>query len=275
MTSSTDLTSGTLAVPGASLYYELRGNGPLLVLVGAPMHSGPFAPLADLLATDHTVLTTDPRGHFRSVLDDPHIDSTPELRADDLARLIRHVDAGPATVLGSSGGAVTTLALLQAHPELVQTAVAHEPPVAQLLEDREQLLAANEDMYATYAKGDTLGAVRKFLAYAGLEMPEEVFLNVFVHNRTPEDAASEEYFYLHELRGTTGWVPDLDALRAAAGKLVIGIGEISAGQFCDRTSRALATELKIEPAMFPGGHGGFAENPSAFASRLREVLADR
>ena len=74
--------NSTLDVPGATLYYELRGSGPLVVLVAAPMDADSFAPLADLLATDHTVLTTDPRGINRSKVDDPGQDSTPELRAD-------------------------------------------------------------------------------------------------------------------------------------------------------------------------------------------------
>lgn len=271
-TSSTSPTTGTLAVPGGRLYYELRGHGPLLAIVGSPMHSVPFAPVADLLAADYTVLTTDPRGHFGSPLDDPRSDSTPELRADDLARLIRHVDAGPAIVLGSSGGAVTVLALLQAHPEVVRVAIAHEPPLIPLLDDRDQLLAGNEDAIATFTAGDTLGAVRKFMANAGFAMPEEVLLQVFGGERAPAEAASEEYFYLHELRGTASWSPDLDALRPVASRLVVGIGEASAGQLCDRASRALATELEIEPAIFPGGHGGFMEDPAKFATRLREVI---
>ena len=58
--------NNTLVVPEAELYYEVRGTGPLLVLVGAPMDAGWFAPLADLLADDYTVLTTDPRGVKRS-----------------------------------------------------------------------------------------------------------------------------------------------------------------------------------------------------------------
>ena len=272
MTSSAHFTSGALAVPGASIYYELRGRGPLLAIVGAPMHSAPFAPLADLLAADHTVLTTDPRGHFGSVPDDPEADSVPQVRADDLARLLRHVDAGPATVVGSSGGAITALALLQSHPELTRTVVAHEPPLIPLLDDREQLIAANEDTIATFAAGDKLGAVRKFMANAGFVMPEEVFLQVFGGEKSPAEEAAERFFYLHELRGTATWVPDLDALRTAAAQLVIGIGETSAGQLCDRASRALAAELKIEPTMFPGGHGGFMEDPAKFAARLREVL---
>jgi pimeloyl-ACP methyl ester carboxylesterase len=272
MTSPVHVTADTLAVAGARLYYELRGSGPLVAIVGAPMHSAPFAPLADLLAADHTVLTMDPRGHFGSVLDDPDADSTPQLRADDLARLLRHVDAGPAVVLGSSGGAVTTLALVQAYPQLVRTAVAHEPPLTPLLEDREQQLALTEDTIATFVGGDTLGAVRKFMANAGLVMPEEVFLQMFGREKSPQEVAEERFFYLHELRGTASWAPDLDALRAASTHLVIGIGETSAGQFCDRTSRALAAELKIEPVLFPGGHGGFMEDAPKFADRLREVI---
>ena len=53
---------------------------------------------------------------------------------------------------------------------------------------------------------------------------------------------------------------------------MVGIGEESAGQLCDRTSRALAAALGIEPTMFPGGHIGFAEDPDGFAARLRAVL---
>ncbi|MGH3206187.1 MAG: alpha/beta fold hydrolase [Trebonia sp.] len=272
MTSPVPVTVGTLAVPGARLRYELRGSGPLIAVVGAPMAAAPFAPLADLLAASNTVLTMDPRGHFGSVLDDQDADSTPELRADDLARLIIHLGAGPAIVLGSSGGAITTLALVQAHPELVRTAVAHEPPLTQLIEDRARQLAVNKDLVATYAGGDTLGAVRKFMANAGFVMPEEVFMRVFGGEKSPEEAASERFFYLHEALGTATWLPDLDALRAATTRLVIGIGDTSAGMLCDRTSRALASELTIEPTLFPGGHGGFMEDPARFAKRLREVV---
>jgi len=272
MTTPAPVTANTLAVPDGRLYYELRGSGPLVAIVGAPMHAAPFAPLADLLAADHTVLTMDPRGHFGSVLDDPEADSTPPLRADDLARLLKHVDAGPAIVLGSSGGAITALALVQAHPQLVQTAVIHEPPLLRLLDDGEHQMALNEETIATYAGGDALGAVRKFMANAGFVMPEEVFLQVFGGEKSPQEVAGDRFFYLHELRGTANWLPDLDVLRATPVHLIIGIGETSAGQVCDRASRALAAALKLEPVLFPGGHGGFMEDAAKFADRLREII---
>ncbi|MET7277346.1 alpha/beta hydrolase [Kribbella sp. NPDC005582] len=106
------------------LYYEVRGTGPLVVLVGAPMDADAFAPLADLLADSYTVLTTDPRGINRSRL--AGSTSTPEQRADDLARLIRYVDRGPAIAFGSSGGAVSVLALAQNHPQSVQDSGAQK-----------------------------------------------------------------------------------------------------------------------------------------------------
>ncbi|MEV5535523.1 alpha/beta hydrolase [Saccharopolyspora shandongensis] len=268
------VTVDTLRVPGAQLHYEVRGQGPLAVLVGAPMDARAFAPLAALLAADHTVLTTDPRGINRSRVDDPDQDSTPEMRADDLARLLTHLDAGPAAVLGSSGGAVSALALAQAHPELVRTAVAHEPPLTELLDDRDQLRAGTEDMIETYLAGDGLGAWKKFLAQANIFLPDEVVEQMAAADRDPQDIADERFQYMHMLRPTTRWRPDIAALRSAPTRIVIGIGEESGDQLCERTSKALAAELGIEPTMFPGGHIGFAEDPETFLPRLRAVLGE-
>jgi pimeloyl-ACP methyl ester carboxylesterase len=261
------LKSETLRVPDATLYYELRGGGPLLVLVGAPMGARYFAPLADLLAADHTVLTTDPRGIGASVLDVPESGSTAEQRADDLARLIAHVDAGPAAVFGSSGGAVSALALVQRHPGSVRTMIAHEPPIMEVLEDRVERCAAIEDIIATYEAGDLAGAWKKFFANAGLpDAPP------------PEDLgnADERFWFRHEMRGTTYFCPDVHLLKKAQknGKVRIGLGEETAGQLLDRTSRALAALLDTEPTIFPGGHVEFLIDPPGFAPALREALND-
>ncbi|GAB3908987.1 alpha/beta hydrolase [Kibdelosporangium lantanae] len=261
-----------LAVPGARLHYELRGEGPLVALVGSPMDADAFAPLADLLAADHTVLTTDPRGINRSPLDDPTSESTPELRASDLDRLLSHVDRGPAAVFGSSGGAVTALAA--ARSPLVHTVIAHEPPLGELLPDRDELRASTDDMIATYLGGDVLGAWAKFMASANIQLPPGVLEMMFGPDRDPRQLSDERRWFAHELRATAGWVPDLDALRAVDSRIVVGIGRDSTEQLCDRTSRALAAELGVEPTMFTGGHTGFVEDPGAFAEELRKVLAN-
>lgn len=267
-------TAGTLDVPGARLYYEVRGQGPLVALVGAPADAAAFAPLADLLAADHTVLATDPRGINRSPVADPDQDSTPLMRANDLFRLLTHLGAGAAAVLGSSGGAVTVLALAQAHPEAVHTVVAHEPPLIELLPDRAERHARNEEVIARWLAGDYAGSWSVFLDNAGFRLPEGAFEAMFGGEPDPQTIADNTYQNTHMLRPTAYWVPDMTVLRSAATRVVVGIGEDSAGQLCDRASRELATALGTQPAMFPGGHTGFVQDPGGFAARLRSVLYD-
>jgi pimeloyl-ACP methyl ester carboxylesterase len=81
-----------------------------LLLIGAPMASEFFTELAELLATERTVLTYDPRGISRSTLTGPTADDTPVTRAQDVYRLIEAMGGGPVDVFGSSGGAMTGLA---------------------------------------------------------------------------------------------------------------------------------------------------------------------
>ncbi|WP_243725936.1 alpha/beta fold hydrolase [Actinomadura rubrisoli] len=218
------------------------------------------------------MLTTDPRGINRSLLDDPSQESTPELRADDLSRLLAHLDAGPAVVMGSSGGAATALALVQTRPEQVRTVIAHEPPVVALLDDRDQIHAQTDEVIATYLAGDVIGAWTAFMANADIDVPEGALEHMFGGEREPQQVADERRWFAHELRATTRWRPDLDALRSTAARIVVGLGEDSTGQECDRTSRALAAALGIEPTMFPGDHTGFAQDPEKFIIPLRAVL---
>lgn len=262
-----------LEVPDGKLYYEVRGTGPVLVLAGAPMDADAFVPAASLLADDFTVVTTDPRGINRSVLDDPDSDSSPEQRGADLAALIEHVDLGPAAVLGSSGGACSVLALAQSRPDLVTTAIAHEPPLYDVLPDAAELGAAGEQMIATYATGDRVAAWRQFMAVAGMNLPEEMFQAFFGATPPPRQLADERFQFEHMQRGTVHFAPDADALKPLGDRLVLGIGEESAGAFCDRSTRALGGLLGLDPVLFPGGHTGFVETPPAFVVRLREVLS--
>lgn len=264
--------AGSLEVPGARLHFERRGAGPLVALVGAPMDAAAFAPLADLLAVDHTVMTADPRGIHRSTVEDPQADSTVEMRADDLSRLITHLAAGPAAVFGSSGGAVTALAFAQAHPEQVTTVIAHEAPLIALLKDSDRLLARTEDYCATYLAGDVIDAWQKFLGTSSIDVPADVVEQMFGQPRDPRVVADEHFWFAHELRPTVRWRPDPAHLRSLPTRFVIGIGEDSTGQICDRTSRALADALDAEPTMFPGGHTGFVDSPGAFAQQMQAIL---
>ena len=81
----------------------------------------------------------------------------------------------------------------------------------------------------------------------------------------------------------TDYEPDVDALRAASTRIVIGVGIETGDTYTGRTARAVASLLGQEATVFPSHHGGFlggehgyAGEPEAFAVKLREVLdADR
>ena len=154
MTTMTEPTTSTLDVPGATLTYDIRPGEaatPILMVIGSPMGASGFGTLARHFP-DRTVVTYDPRGVERSIKADPASPSTPDEHADDLHRLIAELDAGPVDIFASSGGAVNALALVAQHPEQVRTLVAHEPPLAAILPDREGALALTEAVHDTYQR---------------------------------------------------------------------------------------------------------------------------
>lgn len=274
MTITDGLISRSLDVPGARLHYEVRGSGPLLLVIGSPMPAADFAPVAHALAGTHTVVTYDPRGLAHSTIDEPAQDATPDLRADDVAALIDAVGHEPADVFGSSGGAVTGLALATRHPDKVRSLVAHEPPVTELLPEAPQQRAVTEDIIATFHRDGPGAAWAKFMANAGFDTSGADSGAPVGPPPSADDQAKQfadmTRFFDHEMRETIGYVPDIEALKRA--RVIVGIGVDSGHLLTYRTSLALAERLGTEPVEFPGDHGGFIGAPGAFADRLRAVL---
>ncbi|MCR8940873.1 alpha/beta hydrolase [Streptomyces sp. OUCMDZ-4982] len=148
---TTDRTAprtGLLTVDGATLHHEVRGEGPLLVMMpGGSADAGIYDAIAADLADRWTVATFDPRGYSRSPLDGPVTEQLPATHADDIVRLIEVLspDGAPAALFGSSSSAVVALDVLARHPGRVSRVVAHEPPVVELLPDPE----AGRALFAT------------------------------------------------------------------------------------------------------------------------------
>jgi pimeloyl-ACP methyl ester carboxylesterase len=120
---------------------------------------------------DRTMVTYDPRGAGRSKRTDGASQTTVDEQADDLHRLINALGARPVDIFASSGGAVNALALVAWHPEQVRVLVAHEPPAARELPDREQVLAVNEGIRRTYLREGFGPAMAKFIALVSYEGP--------------------------------------------------------------------------------------------------------
>jgi pimeloyl-ACP methyl ester carboxylesterase len=270
MTQAAEPTTHTLTVPGAQLHYEVRGSGPVLAVIGSPMSAAEFAPLADALAATHTVVTYDPRGIARSRIDNPHQDAGPELRADDVAAILDAVGGDRADVFGSSGGAVTALALAARHSDRVRTVVAHEPPLLELLPDAAEQRVRTEDIIDTFHRHGLGAAWVKFMANAGFDTGKGA--PVAPGEPYPQDVSDGTRFFDHELRPTTRYLPDVAALKAGPARVVVGIGVDSERLVTFCTSHALAELLGAAPVVFPGDHGGFLGAPDEFANRLTEVL---
>ncbi|HXZ69304.1 MAG TPA: alpha/beta hydrolase [Streptosporangiaceae bacterium] len=267
-----------LDVPGARLYYERRGTGPLLLMIGSPMDSTGFAGLASALTGEYTVVTYDPRCIGNSSREDTSQDVTPGQQADDVHRLVSALGGGPVSVFGSSGGATVGLALVTAHPGQVRTLVAHEPPVVELLPDSAQVRAQFEDIYATYRADGADQAMQKFFAHAGLNGAPEPEAGAPRWAPSPEQLArmraTNEAFLAHLLRPTTYYRPDIEALRASPTRIVVAAGATSKGQLPNRTAVALADRLGTGVVDFPGDHVGFVVYPEQCGRVLHQVLSE-
>jgi pimeloyl-ACP methyl ester carboxylesterase len=286
MTAATT-TTDTLDAPGATITFDVHGDlsaGTPLLLIGSPMDATGFTTLAGHF-TDRPVVTYDPRGTARSTRTDGHGEITPDVHADDLRRVVEAIGGGPVDVLASSGGAVNALAWVAAHGEQVRTLVAHEPPLATMLPDREALAAAIEDMYRTYQRDGQGPGMAKFIllvSYDG-ELPdgyEYPPVDPAQFGLPVEDDGSRDDAVLGQnLRGCTGYRPDLEALRGTRTRIVAARGEGSGQTMAARGADAVAAGIGTEPVVFPGDHAGFLGGeyggqgePGAFAARLREVL---
>ena len=290
MTAMAEATTHTLDVQSAVLSYDVRkgdsSTAPVLLVIGSPMGAGGFATLAGHF-TDRTVVTYDPRGIERSTKADPASPSTPEEHADDLHRLIAELATGPVDLFASSGGAVNALALVTRHPEQVRTLVAHEPPLASILPDREGALAACRAVHETYQRRGFGAGMAQFIAvvshqgpfgpdYAGQPAPDPAMFG----QPTEDDGTRTDPLLGQNMVSCTHYEPDFGALRAASTRIVMAAGAESEGQMASRGAFAVAERLGPEPVTFPGGHGGFlrgeygqAGDPHGFAAKLREVLA--
>jgi len=287
------MTTHILDTAAADIAYDVHGplptadGRPPLFMIGQPMDASGFGTLASYFP-DRTVVTYDPRGLGRSTRKDGRVDNTPTLQADDVHAVIRALGVGPVEMFASSGGAVTALALVAAYPNDVTTLVAHEPPLIPVLPDAEAAERARAAVRDTYeAKGSHAG-MAAFIAMTSWrgEFTDDYFTQpppdpAMFGMPADDDGSRDDPLLSDRSWAVTSYRPDAGALAAAPTRVVIAVGEESAGTFTGRTSLATAELLGQQATVFPSHHGGFlggefgyAGQPEAFARKLREVLGD-
>jgi hypothetical protein len=98
---------------------------------------------------------------------------------------------------------------------------------------------------------------------------------------TEDDGSRDDPLLSDRSSAVSSYRPDFDALIGAPTRIVIAVGEESAGTFTGRTSVATAELLDQQATVFPSHHGGFvggdsgyAGQPEAFARKLCDVLTE-
>lgn len=112
----------TATVNGVTLRYDVRGEGPpLLLIAGLGLSSLAWAAAAPRLAQSYTVITFDNRGTGLSeVPDGPYaIDDL----GDDAAALVDHLGLAPVSAVGWSLGGSVLQSMLIRHPRVLTRAV--------------------------------------------------------------------------------------------------------------------------------------------------------
>jgi len=286
------MTTHVLDTPEVDIAYDVHGplppddGRPPLFMIAQPMDASGFATLRSYFP-DRTVVTYDPRGLGRSTRKDGRVDNAPEVQAEDVHSVVEALGAGPVEMFASSGGAVTALALVTAHPEDVSTLVAHEPPLIPVLPDAAAAERASAGFRDTYkAKGAGAG-MAQFIAMTSWqgEFTDEYFAQpepdpAQFGMPAEDDGSRDDPLLSDRSLAITGYRPDVEALAAAPTRIVIAVGEESLGTFTGRAAVATAELLGQEATVFPSHHGGFmggefgyAGQPEPFARRLREVLS--
>jgi pimeloyl-ACP methyl ester carboxylesterase len=264
----------TLTVPGAQLYYEVTGEGPLLLLIPGAAGTGEvFRPLASYLISQYQVVTYDRRGFSRSHLDGPQDDEHRlATDADDVLRLIAHLTSQPMTVFGNSSGALVALEVIIHSSAQVQTVVAHEPPAVTLLPDAETWLAFFDGVYDTSCKEGVAIAQRQF-AVGVLESTDRQAMERVRREHANEYVLSNARYWMeHELRQYPRTELDLATLSAHAERIVLAGGRDSHDQMTYQPNKVLAQQFGCDIIDFPGGHLGFLSFPAEFAKALVNAL---
>ncbi|MBE1485242.1 alpha/beta fold hydrolase [Plantactinospora soyae] len=261
--------TGRVATEGDNLYFEVRGSGPpLLMIGGAQGDAGFYTYPAALLADEYQVITYDRRGHSRSTRNTTSFDIAQQAR--DALAVLRAAGHDTAIVFGNSAGAIIALELAARYPEAVTAVIAHEPPMIALEPDRKSLA-----FFAAVGRTSRL-----FGAEAGMFMfSMPVGLPFAAYGSIPADfstrtAESQAYFVEQEMQDFVSYRPDLVALKAGKVPIVpaVGVTTQATNRYYGRPAGILAERLDVPLVVFPGHHMSYFDLPRSWTEALRGTL---
>ncbi|KAG2233828.1 Alpha/Beta hydrolase protein [Thamnidium elegans] len=259
-----------LQVEGASIYYEVKGNGPYLILVPGGYGGGAiFRLLRFHLIKRFTVVIYDRRGYNRSTLNGPQdYENRLDTEADDIYKLMRNLTNEKFIIFGFSSGGAISLKYLTKYPKTVYKMFLHEP-VTNLgaLPDSEDILKFHTDIYNLYKKEGKDAA----LQLLGKKYLTDVDYETVVHNHLGDKKQEWSLYFEHEVRVYPFYDTNTDMIMSNREKLVLLYSTECVNSFVHRPVQTISKYLHKELHPFPGGHLGYLTESNKFAAEFIKI----
>ncbi|PYI13887.1 alpha/beta-hydrolase [Aspergillus japonicus CBS 114.51] len=279
---SSEVQCSHLDVSDAKLYYEVRGQGPLfLIMAGGNGTAAFFASFASLLSSHFQVVTYDRRGFWRSpIRDATNLDACRLLRANvaDAAALIQHLSpSAPSIVFGSSWAANIAMNLLNTHPQLVRKVIVHEPVLGNLFTPK-MLQGFSEDIdriIAAFRQRGVPAANAILTAITSSKRDRELFVGSPVFKQLMLIPPSNQDWYfgveMVEWRQFTTFEPEV--LLDHRSKLMLMRGAEESPDLTAQPICVLSDRLNLPVVDMPGGHLGYITHQQEFIDSLAQLLS--
>jgi pimeloyl-ACP methyl ester carboxylesterase len=259
---------GTVGANGAELYYEIRGDGPpLLLIAGGLADAGQFTMLSEELAGQRSVITYDRRGNSRSPAPAGWTITSVEEQADDAASLLEALGISAASVYGHSIGAPIALDLSVRRPEIVHAVIFEDPAMMSVLADPGGVMSVVGPVIEEGMKtGGPTAAADAFYRFAVGEALNA--LEPATYERMKSDGG---VLFGVEFEAISGWTPNEEALRRNRVPVLILCGDESP-PFFREAAEWLGSRLGAEVQPVPGGHGAPFDHSPEVAAQVTGFL---
>ncbi|WP_026932538.1 alpha/beta fold hydrolase [Glycomyces tenuis] len=252
-------------------WIDTGAGRPLVFLHGGILDHRMWDDQIPVFAEDYRVIAPDARGHGRTA------NATgPYRRTDDLAALLRHLETGPAILVGLSMGGATAVDTALEHPELVAAVVVSGVGTSEPYFEDPWSREAFAEMTAAMAAGDPEGSIEAHMRFAAAGP-----------DRTVDDLDPQVVRRLYDMaRGTfrkhtagePDWTTPVPDTWARAAGIEVPVHAVNGGAdspdhigMAERLVGVVGTGRAI--TVDGAAHYPNMERPEAFDEALRTILA--
>ncbi|GAA5800694.1 Alpha/Beta hydrolase protein [Helicostylum pulchrum] len=259
-----------LQVEGASIYFEVEGNGPYILFVpGGDGGGAVFTPLRSHLTKHFTIVTYDRRGYCRSKLSGPQdYENRLDVEADDIYKLMRSLTSETFIIFGSSSGGAVSLKYLTKYPNTIYKMFVHEPMTnLDALPDSEYLRIFHTGLYDTYKKEGKDAAIKIY----GKKYLNDLDYHMIVCKQLGDKRHNWSFHLEHEVQVYPFYITNTDMIKNNKEKLVLLYGIECVNSFVYRPVKSISEYLDKELHPFPGGHLGYLTETDKFAAEFVRI----